>query len=164
MAEALLGLGSNLEPRRGYLALALRELSQPPLKMLALSSVYETEPMDVTDQPAFLNMAAKVSTDLGPLELLRHLKGIEDKAGKKVIIRRGPRTLDLDLWSYNETVMDSEELQLPHPRMAQRPFVLLPLNEIAPDWRHPLSGLNAAAMLEALPKPWPAVVSLGTLG
>jgi 2-amino-4-hydroxy-6-hydroxymethyldihydropteridine diphosphokinase len=163
MAQALIGLGSNIEPRRGYLKLAVAELGRPPMRLLALSPLYETEPMDVTDQASFLNMAAMVETDLGPQALLGRLQQIEALAHKKVELRRGPRTLDLDLWSCGEAVLESDELTLPHPRMSQRPFVLLPLAEIAPEWRHPLTKLNAGEMLRRLPKPWPAVTLLGPL-
>jgi 2-amino-4-hydroxy-6-hydroxymethyldihydropteridine diphosphokinase len=163
MAQALIGLGSNIEPRREYLRLAVEHLQRAPLRLLALSSVYETEAMDVLDQAPFLNMAASIETELEALDLLRHLQSIEQKAHKKVLIRRGPRSLDLDLWSWETAVMESEDLILPHPRMAERPFVLIPLREIAETWRHPLNGLNAAEMLQRLPKPWPAVNLLGSL-
>jgi 2-amino-4-hydroxy-6-hydroxymethyldihydropteridine diphosphokinase len=163
MARAWIGLGSNIEPRREYLKMGLAGLAEAPLALLASSQVYETEPMDVLDQANFLNMGAVVETSLQALPLLRRLKEIEAAAGKKVLVRRGPRTLDLDLWDYEGQVMDSPELSLPHPRIAQRPFVLIPLAEVAPQWRHPLNGLSAAEMLQLLPKPWPDVHSLGPL-
>lgn len=163
MARALVGLGSNIEPRRDFLRLAVAELGKAPLKLLALSKLYESAAMDVSDQADFLNMAALVECSLEPLGLLRRLQEIEAQAGKKVLIRRGPRTLDLDLWFYDGLELDSAELTLPHPRVAERPFVLLPLDEIAPQWRHPLSALNASEMLEKLPKPWPSVKLLGPL-
>jgi 2-amino-4-hydroxy-6-hydroxymethyldihydropteridine diphosphokinase len=147
MARAWIGLGANIEPRREHLRIGVRGLSQGPLSLIALSEVYETQPMDVLDQPKFLNMGAVV----------------EAEAGKKVVIRRGPRTLDLDLWAYDAEVLDSDELTLPHPRIAERPFVLIPLLEIDPQWRHPVNGLGARAMLERLPKPWPEVRLLGKL-
>jgi 2-amino-4-hydroxy-6-hydroxymethyldihydropteridine diphosphokinase len=163
MARVLIGLGSNIEPRRDYLKLAVAELSQAPCEILVLSPVYETEAMDVKDQASFLNMAALLETNLEPLSLLEHLQAIEVRAHKQVLIRRGPRTLDLDLWSHGDTIMDTETLVLPHPRIPERPFVLVPLMDVAPQWRHPLNGLTARQMLEALPKPWPVVKLLGNL-
>src|SRR6185503_1172513 len=99
MAQALIGLGSNIEPRRDYLKLAMARLNQAPLSLIKVSQVYETEAMDLTDQAPFLNMAAWVVADLDAMALLRRLQAIEAEAGKNVVIRRGPRTLDLDLWS-----------------------------------------------------------------
>jgi 2-amino-4-hydroxy-6-hydroxymethyldihydropteridine diphosphokinase len=163
VAQALIGLGSNIEPRRDYLRLAVEELGKAPLGLLKLSSLYETEPMDVKEQAPFLNMAALVDSPLRALPLLKHLQGIEALAHKKVEIRRGPRTLDLDLWACGNELSFSEELTLPHPRLPERPFALLPLEEIAPKWRHPRLGLNAREMLERLPKPWPRVELLGPL-
>lgn len=161
MTQALLGLGSNIEPRREHLRLALEGLRG--LGLQKVSSLYETEPMDVLDQAPFLNMGAALETSLEPLELLDALQRIEAQAKKKVTRRRGPRTLDLDLWSHGEGYMESPRLSLPHPRLSLRPFVLIPLEEIAPDWRHPRLGLSAREMLELLPKPWPEVKNLGTL-
>lgn len=163
MAQALIGLGSNIEPRRGYLELAIRELALAPLRLLAQSQVYETAPMDVLEQDHFLNMAALVETELSPLEILRHLKTIEAKAHKTIIVRRGPRSLDLDLWAVEGAIHEDDELRLPHPRLPERPFVLLPLDEVAPQWRHPVLGLNASEMLQRLPQPWPALKPLGPL-
>ncbi len=157
MARALIGLGSNIEPRLEYLKMAVRELRKAPLKVLALSGVYETEPVDVKEQAAFLNAALLLETDLSPLGLLRHLQTIEAKAGKAVIARRGPRTLDLDLWGYDQLQMSTDELCLPHERLLQRTFALIPLAQVAPEWRHPSSGQSAADALAALPKPWPRV-------
>jgi 2-amino-4-hydroxy-6-hydroxymethyldihydropteridine diphosphokinase len=164
MARALLGLGSNIEPRRDYLKLALKELRREPLKLVKASSLYETEPMDVKDQAFFLNMGAEIETALEPEALLERLKEIEFLAGKKVERRRGPRTLDLDLWFHDDLVMESDNLTLPHPKMAERPFVLIPMDEIAPDWKHPLNGLTASEMLGRIPKPWPELKRLGALG
>lgn len=163
MARALIGLGSNMEPRRDYLKLAIAELSKAPCELLAQSSLYETAPMDVKEQETFLNMAVMIETNLEPLSLLEHLQAIEARAHKQVLVRRGPRTLDLDLWYCDAVCMDSEELILPHPKIEERPFALIPMAEIAPNWRHPRSGRTACQMLEVLPKPWPAVKSLGNL-
>ena len=132
--KALVGLGSNIEPSLDYLRLGLGGLAEGPCRLLSQSSLYETEPMDVKDQAPFLNMAALIETSLDPLALLEAMQAIEARAHKQVLIRRGPRTLDLDLWYYEDLVQEAEALTLPHPKIEERPFVLIPMAEIAPDW------------------------------
>jgi 2-amino-4-hydroxy-6-hydroxymethyldihydropteridine diphosphokinase len=151
VATAYVGLGSNIEPRRSYLGLALRRLAEAPFGMKAQSSLYESEPVDVTDQAWFLNMVVELETELEPLALLKGLQGIEQEAGKKVLIRRGPRTLDLDLLLWGQALLETPDLTLPHERLARREFVLRPLAEIAPGARHPLYERTATEMLAALP-------------
>lgn len=163
MPTAALSLGSNLEPRREHLALALSRLSQPPFKLLKVSALYETDPVDVLEQPRFLNMAALIETALAPLALLHALQAIEREAGKHIVVRRGPRTLDLDLLLYDGAAIESPELTLPHERMQARRFVLQPLAEIAPDWPHPISNKTVAQLLAELPADGPAVEPAGTL-
>ena len=152
MATAYVGLGSNIEPRREHLALALKRLNAAPFGLTKQSSLYESEPMDVADQAWFLNMVVQLETELEPVALLKALQGIEEEAGKKVVVRRGPRTLDLDLLLWGQAIVETKDLILPHERMAQREFVLRPLAEIAPEARHPMLERSAAEMLKALTK------------
>ena len=150
MPTAFVGLGSNIEPRREYLQLALKRLAEAPLGLVAQSSLYESAPVDVVDQPWFLNMVVQLETELEPLALLRALQVIEKEAGKQVVIRRGPRTLDLDLLLWGQVLLETPDLVLPHERLASREFVLRPLAEIAPEQRHPLYERSAADLLAAL--------------
>lgn len=152
MATAYVGLGSNIEPRREHLALALKRLSAAPFGMKKQSSLYESEPMDVVDQACFLNMVVELETELEPVALLEALKGVEAEAGKKIVVRRGPRTLDLDLLLWGQAIVETKDLVLPHERLALREFVLRPLAEIAPEARHPVLERSAAEMLKALPQ------------
>jgi len=145
---AYLGLGSNLGNREDNLDMALKLLSQR-MKVGRVSSIYDTEPVGNTDQPRFLNIACEVFTHLAPEGLLALAKGIEGKMG-----RRGksgePRTIDIDILLYGDTVMETPDLVIPHPRMAERSFVLVPLAEVAPDLIHPVSGKTIAEMKKAI--------------
>jgi len=114
------------------------------------SAVYETEPQDYLDQPRFLNMAVEVETDLAPRELLALIQSIESALGRQRTIPKGPRTIDLDILFYGDIVMTTAELEIPHPRIAQRRFVLDPLAEIAPELRHPVTHQTAGEMLAEL--------------
>ena len=142
METAYIALGANISspvgtPRQTLDAALLRlaELG----RLTARSSYYETAPVGYSDQPTFLNAAAALETNLAPEDLLHHLLEIERSFGRDRThgILNGPRTLDLDLLLYGDSILDTENLQLPHPRMAERSFVLLPLAEIAPDRIHP---------------------------
>ena len=134
-----LSLGSNLGEREKNLAQALEALEREHIAIEARSSIYETEPQDVADQPWFLNMVVRGRTKLFPLQLLATVKRIERKLGRPsgAGVRRGPRVVDIDILLFEETVMETPELTIPHPRMAQRRFVLEPLLEIEPEARHP---------------------------
>ncbi|HYO90185.1 MAG TPA: 2-amino-4-hydroxy-6-hydroxymethyldihydropteridine diphosphokinase [Pyrinomonadaceae bacterium] len=137
--KAYVSLGSNLGDRAGYLLLAVRGMMNAGLNVTRLSSVYETEPVDVREQPFFLNMVAELSGPLpAPEQLLARLLRIEYALGRRRDVARGARTIDLDLLLYGEQQTSSEFLILPHPRLHQRRFVLQPLAELSPDIVHPI--------------------------
>jgi 2-amino-4-hydroxy-6-hydroxymethyldihydropteridine diphosphokinase len=133
MVTAYLSAGSNLGDRLGYLAAAVRRLETENTHVLKVSSVYETAPWGKTDQPAFLNIAVAVETQLSPADLLRHVMAIEQALGRVRIERWGPRTVDIDILLYGSDTIRTADLEVPHPRMAERAFVLVPLLEIAPE-------------------------------
>lgn len=133
MNRAFLSIGSNMGDRFAFLQEAVRELmADSRVTVEAVSSVYETDPVGYTDQAAFLNIAVGVTTTLSAHELLEVCQKIEQQLGRKRLIRWGPRTVDLDILVYNEENIESEVLQIPHPRMKERAFVLIPLASIYP--------------------------------
>jgi len=144
--DVYLGLGSNLGDRQANLERAVELLGQR-LDMVKMSSVYETEPVGYEDQPMFLNAVCRVKTDIGPLQLLSLVKGIEASIGRVPGFTDGPRLIDIDIILYGDMVMMDPELTIPHPRMAQRAFVLIPLAEIAPGLVHPFSGESVEEMV-----------------
>lgn len=148
MIRAYLSLGSNLGDRRGYLREAVRRLTTPELVIRRLSSLYETEPQDLPDQPWFLNLVAEIDTSLPPRDLLAHLHAIETCLGRVRHTASGPRTVDIDILLYGDAVVDSPELTLPHPRMAARRFVLEPLAELVPELCHPTLDRTIRELLE----------------
>ncbi|MSQ12066.1 MAG: 2-amino-4-hydroxy-6-hydroxymethyldihydropteridine diphosphokinase [Dehalococcoidia bacterium] len=150
MATAFLGLGSNLGDRGDYLARALALVEENGVRVVAISPIYETEPEEYTEQPRFLNAACQVETSLAPRDLLRLLKRIEKQLGRADPVQNGPRTIDLDLLLYDDAVLKGAEVEVPHPRMARRAFVLVPLVDIAPGARHPLLGKTVGEMARAL--------------
>lgn len=134
--SAFLGLGSNLGDRAGNIKEALRRLSEiPGIKVEKVSSLYETEPMGLLEQPNFINAVAKIKTNLSPTDLLAAVLKIEHGIGRVRTVRWGPRIIDIDILMYNNVSINTPELIIPHPRMQERAFVMIPLYEIAPDLR-----------------------------
>lgn len=150
MGEVLIALGANLGDRRARLAEAVAAL-RADVTLYALSRLYETTPMYVADQPAFLNMAVRGRTALAPLALLDRLKEIELALGREATYRNGPRAIDLDILYHGERIVADDRLTIPHPRIAERAFVLVPLMDIAPDWTDPARGESVRAMHDAVP-------------
>lgn len=154
MAESItiyLCLGGNLGDRMAALTEALRLLDDTPrMHRTGCSSVYETEPWAVADQPNFLNLVAAYETTLSPEDLLTACKSVEEEVGRVASYRWGPRLIDVDILLYGDRVVNLAEpdLQIPHPRMAQRAFVLVPLAEIAPDTSVPPDGPTVRRLLE----------------
>jgi len=138
--EAYIALGSNLGNLRANLETALKNIKANGIEILDVSDFISTEPYGVTDQPKFLNAVCKVSTTLEPLELLKTILEIENAMGRIRKRRWGERNIDLDLILYENVVMDTDELKLPHPDMQNRDFVLTPLVQIAPNLVHPVLG------------------------
>lgn len=150
MTRAYLSLGSNVGDRRGYLLEAIRRLATPEVVIRRLSSVYETEPQDLPDQPWFLNLVVELDTTLDAHALLEHVRAIEAVLERRRLVPKGPRTLDIDILLYGAMLLDSAELTLPHPRMAARRFVLEPLAELVPELRPPGLGRNVRGLLGEL--------------
>jgi 2-amino-4-hydroxy-6-hydroxymethyldihydropteridine diphosphokinase len=134
--------------RMANLQMARHYLDQEAGKLMQLSAVYETEAWGFNDQPAFLNQAILLHTQLSATILMETLLNIEIKMGRKRTVPLGPRTIDLDIIYFNEEVIDNNMLTIPHPRLADRKFVLLPISEIAPNYIHPLFQKNNATLLK----------------
>ena len=141
-----LALGSNLGDRLANLKQAIASLS-PQMEVKAKSRVYETPPWGYTEQPMFLNQVVKVSTYLEPELLLKHLKRLEVALGRVPSFQNGPRLIDIDILFYDDRVLNTPSLTIPHPQMNERAFVLMPLNDIAPALAHPAIGKTVSEML-----------------
>ena len=134
--DVYLGLGGNLGDPPATFRHALHQLAEHA-KIIGVSKLYRSKPYGYPDQPDFYNAAARISTDLTPLDLLARLQGIEQTLGKKVIRENGPRIIDLDLLLYGDEILDLPDLQLPHPGILKRDFVLRPLHDLSPQLAHP---------------------------
>jgi 2-amino-4-hydroxy-6-hydroxymethyldihydropteridine diphosphokinase len=147
--RVFLGLGSNLGDRRLKLQQAVNRLGES-MNVECVSSVYDTAPMLVVDQPRFLNLVCLARTTLSPEDLLLRVKSIERALGRVAGPRFGPRAIDIDLLLYDELVLESPSLTLPHPGIPERVFVLLPLSELAPTLRHPVLHIEIATLAQAV--------------
>jgi 2-amino-4-hydroxy-6-hydroxymethyldihydropteridine diphosphokinase len=144
-----LGLGSNLGDRKAFLDSAISTLA-PAVRVSRLSPIYETIPWGYSDQDDFLNMVVEAETDLGPKQLLVLLKGIEVKLGRQPRFRNGPREIDIDILLYDDVILDEVGLRIPHPRLAERAFMLVPLADLAPDLEIPGVGKTVSELLKNL--------------
>jgi 2-amino-4-hydroxy-6-hydroxymethyldihydropteridine diphosphokinase len=152
MSVAYIGIGSNLGNRQENCLRAIELLQKKGIIVKKRSSLYETEPWGVKDQPLFLNMAIEAETKLNPEALLRILKDVEKEVGRKESLKWGPRIIDLDILLIDNIILNEDNLKIPHPLMHKRDFVLLPLCEIAPDIKHPLFKLSIGDLLQQLQK------------
>ena len=155
-AVVYLGLGSNLGDRARHLREALAAL-RALLDIEAVSRVYESEPVGYRNQSDFWNLVLRARTRRDPLELFGQIKQIEQALGRTETFRNAPRIIDIDLLSYNDIVLQTEVLELPHPRMHERTFVLYPLAELEPEFRHPALKQSVHDLIAALPSPTRAV-------
>ena len=151
MKIVYLGLGSNVGDREANLRAAIERLEAPDLRVLRVSPVYETEPVDYTEQRWFLNLVVEAETSLFPMQLLARVARIERALGRLRTVPKGPRSIDIDILLYGKAVIRSEALEVPHPRMDERRFVLAPLADLAPDLRHPIAHRTVSEMLAAAP-------------
>ena len=153
MAVVYIGIGSNIGDRRMNCETAIARLGNEGVHVTKRSSMIETTPWGAADQPDFINMAVEADTSLSPVGLLRLLKGIEAAMGRETAKRWGPRLIDLDILLYDDLVISTEELIVPHPHMHERDFVLIPMTEINPAAVHPLLKKTMAEIRKARTSP-----------
>jgi 2-amino-4-hydroxy-6-hydroxymethyldihydropteridine diphosphokinase len=146
-----LSLGSNRGDRAANLHRAMEELNREGVTVQRASALYKTEPMDFIPQAWFLNCAVEATTPLMPLQLLKAVKSVERALGRRPGVSKGPRAIDIDILLYENVVVRTAALTIPHERMTERRFVLVPLREIAPAARHPVNGKSVAEMLHDAP-------------
>ena len=151
MKTAYLGLGSNVGDREENLRAAIERL-RAVVQVLRISPVYETDPVEFTEQRRFLNLVVEAETELFPMQLLTRTARVERELGRVRTVAKGPRTIDIDILLYGKTAVRSGRLEIPHPRMAERRFVLAPLADLAPDLRHPVNRRTVREMLDAAPE------------
>jgi 2-amino-4-hydroxy-6-hydroxymethyldihydropteridine diphosphokinase len=150
LKTAYLALGSNLGDRRANLAGARERLVSADLHVVRASSIYETAPRDLLNQPWFLNQVVEAETGLFPRQLLAFAQKIERELGRKRAQPKGPRVIDIDILLFGEAIIHTPDLEVPHPRMLERRFVLEPLAELAPDLRHPATGRSMRESIAAV--------------
>jgi 2-amino-4-hydroxy-6-hydroxymethyldihydropteridine diphosphokinase len=148
MATTYLSLGSNKGDRAHYIARAMEALGANGIKVMRQSRLYETEPVETTSKAWFLNCVIEAETELLPPQLMHTLLDIERSLGRRRRVLRGPRFIDMDILLYDDGLVSTGQLEIPHPRMAQRRFVLVPFAEIAPEARHPVLKKSIAELLE----------------
>jgi 2-amino-4-hydroxy-6-hydroxymethyldihydropteridine diphosphokinase len=152
MSTVYIGIGSNLGNRQKNCLRAIELLGKRGVIIKESSSMYETEPWGIKDQPKFINMAVEIETGLTPNELLNILKDIESEIGRKKSFTWGPRIIDLDILLFDNIILNEDNLKIPHPLLHERDFVLSPLCEIAPDIKHPLLKLSMDELMQQLHK------------
>lgn len=153
MITSFIGLGSNIEPRENHLKRAIKLLkTHKEINVEKVSPIYETVPVGYLNQDKFLNQVIKISTSLSAIDLLDVCQSIERDLGREETFEDGPRTIDLDILLYNQEYRQLDRLKIPHPRLHERAFVLIPLNDVGPERIIPTSGKSVAELVERLPK------------
>ena len=144
-----LSLGSNLGNRTVFLNHACKELEMMSLKNFRVSNIFESKPLLNMKQPNYYNIVVCGSMDLAPFELLKKCQQIEDRMGRERLEKWGARNIDVDILSYGNKIIDTEELKIPHPEIEKRSFVLIPLLELSPNWRHPINGISIESIWDS---------------